>query len=199
MKIAVLGTGKVGSALGLRLASAGHDVVFGSRRPDPATPSVSHRDAVVASDVIITALPGTEVVTVLEGVGEDLLADRVILDPSAAFGPEMSLAYPGDSVAQQIQRRFPRARVVKALNTMNHTIMVDPLSSVAGATVFVSGDDTAAKDTVIAALRDLGWPDASILDLGGVETALATEHLAPLFFATAVALKSPNFNIAVVR
>lgn len=199
MKIAVLGTGKVGTALGTKLASAGHDIDYGSRQPSSAAKTLSLRKALDAADVVITAVPGTEVVTMLETIGEDVLSDKIVLDPSAAFTPEMTMAYPGDSVGQRVQARFPRARVVKTLNTMNFTIMVDPLSSVSQATVFVSGDDARAKTLVKALLKDLGWPEHSILDLGGIETALATEHAAPLFFATVMALKSPTFNLSVSR
>jgi predicted dinucleotide-binding enzyme len=197
--IAVLGAGKVGSALGRKLASAGHHVVYGSRTPSGEDGTLTHREAVASADVVITALPGTDVVATLDAVGADVLGDRVVMDPSAAFGPDMSMAYPGDSVAQQVQERFPRARVVKTLNTMNFTIMVDPMSSLTAATVFVSGDDGDAKRTVRTLLGDLGWPTDSILDLGGIETALATEHVAPLFFATARALGTATFNVTISR
>lgn len=197
--IAVLGTGKVGSALGKKLTSAGHRVVYGSRTPSRTAGTLAHRDAVEAAEVVITALPGTDVVATLEAVGADVLADKVVLDPSAAFSPTMAMAYPGDSVAQQVQERFPAARIVKTLNTMNFSIMVDPMSSLTAATVFVSGDDSAAKSLVRTLLGDLGWPDDSILDLGGVETALATEHAAPLFFATVRALGTPTFNLTISR
>lgn len=195
MNIAVLGTGKVGSALGQKLASAGHQVTYGSRTPSDA--AVSHRDAVDGADVVVTALPGTDVVATLDAVGADVLGGKIVLDPSAALTAEMAMAYPGDSVAQQVQTRFPQARVVKTLNTMNFTIMVDPMDSLEVATVFVSGDDLAAKSQVKDLLGDLGWPADSILDLGGIETALATEHVAPLFFATVRALQTPKFNITV--
>ncbi|QGG41258.1 NADPH-dependent F420 reductase [Aeromicrobium yanjiei] len=199
MRVAVLGTGKVGSALGTKLASTGHEVLYGSRNPSDVAGTRSHRDAVEWADVVITALPGTDVVAALDAGGADVLGDKVVLDPSAAFTAEMAMAYPGDSVAQRVQARFPRARVVKTLNTMNFTIMVDPMSSLAAASVFVSGDDSKAKSVVRLLLGDLGWPEESVLDLGGVETALATEHLAPLFFATARALGTPTFNFAVSR
>jgi predicted dinucleotide-binding enzyme len=199
MNIAVLGTGKVGSALGARLASAGHDVVYGSRNPARAPGTLSQRDAVASADVVITAVPGTAVLSTLAAIGEDILADKIVLDPSAALTPQMTMASYGDSVARQVQSRFPRARVVKALNTMNFTIMVAPTASLAQATVFVSGDDQAAKHAVNGLLTDLGWPQDWILDLGDIGTALATEHAAPLFFATAMALKTPTFNIAVSR
>lgn len=197
MKIAVLGAGKVGRALGQKLASAGHEVTYGSRSPSTTTGTVSHRAAVESADVVITALPGTEVVATLEAVGADVLGDKIVLDPSAAFTPQMTMAYPGDSVAQQIQSRFPQARVVKTLNTMNFTIMVDPMSSLTEATAFLSGDDRAAKQVVRGLLGDLGWPEQSILDLGDIGTALATEHVAPLFFATVRALGTPKFNITI--
>ncbi|MEU7481971.1 NAD(P)-binding domain-containing protein [Lentzea sp. NPDC042327] len=199
MNIAILGTGKVGSALGTRLASTGHHVVYGSRTRAGEAGTVSPREAVASSDVVVTAIPGTAVVAALEDIGEDVLAEKIVLDPSAAFTPQMTMAYPGDSVAQQVQARFPRARVVKTLNTMNFTIMVDPLASVSQATVFLSGDDSAAKTVVTGLLGDLGWPGSSVLDLGGVHTALATEHVAPLFFSTVRALGTAKFNISVSR
>jgi 8-hydroxy-5-deazaflavin:NADPH oxidoreductase len=199
MRIAVIGRGKVGSALGARFAAAGHEVVYGSRNPDGRIDSVSQREAVQGAEVVITAIPGTSVVSTLEQIGDDVVADRIVLDPSAAFAPDMSLAYPNDSVAQRIQTRFPRARVVKALNTMNFSIMVDPLSSLSQATVFVSGDDEGAKTTVKGLLADLGWTADGVLDLGGVASAIATEHAAPLFFATYRALQTMTFNITIAR
>lgn len=198
MNIAILGTGKVGSALGARLASAGHHVVYGSRTRSGEAGILGHQEAVASSEVVITAVPGTVVLRTLQEIGEDVLGDKIVLDPSAAFTPEMTMAYPGDSVAQRVQNSFPQARVVKALNTMNHTIMVDPLA-VPQATAFVSGNDTAAKTVVTGLLTDLGWPSNSIFDLGGVDTALATEHVAPLFMATARALKTAEFNITISR
>lgn len=199
MNIAILGTGKVGSALGARLASAGHHVVHGSRTPSGQSGTVSQQDAVAGADVVITAIPGTAVLTTLLDIGADVLRDKIVLDPSAAFTPQMTLAYPGDSIAQQVQARFPALRVVKTLNTMNYTIMVDPLASLRQASVFVSGDDSTAKSVVAGLLADLGWPDESILDLGGVNTALATEHLAPMYFALVGALQTATFNITVSR
>lgn len=199
MNIAVLGTGKVGTALGNRLASAGHHVVFGSRNPAVQAGVLTQREAVASADVVVTAIPGTDVVTTLENIGEDVLGDKIVLDPSAAFTPQMTMAYPGDSVGQRVQTRFSRARVVKTLNTMNFTVMVDPLASVPQATAFVSGEDAEAKKVVTGLLADLGWPPEAVLDLGGIDTALATEHVAPLFFATVRALGTATFNISISR
>lgn len=199
MNIAIIGKGKVGSALGAKLASAGHKVVYGSRAPKGHAGTISQAEAVQGAEVIITAIPGIAVVPTLEAVGEDVLADRIVLDVSAAFTPDMALAYPNDSVARRVQERFPRARVVKSLNTMNYTIMVDPLASLSQATVFLSGDSQDAKATVKELLADLGWTTESILDLGGVDSAAGTEHLALLFFSTYRALQTMRFNITVSR
>jgi hypothetical protein len=99
MRIAVLGTGEVGSALGTRLASAGHHVVHGSRTRAGEAGTLSPREAVASSDVVVTAVLGTAVLGALK-IGDDVLAERIVLDPSAAFTPQMTMAYPGDSVAQ---------------------------------------------------------------------------------------------------
>ena len=198
MRIAVLGTGKVGSALGRRLSLADHTVTYGSRTPTGGD-TVSQADAVQDADVVVIALPGTAVLPTLESIGADVLSDRVLLDVSAAFTPEGNIVHPHDSIAEQLQERFPRARVVKTLNTMNYAVMVNPFAGLDRATVFVSGDDATAKNTVSSLLTDLGWTDKSILDLGGVATARATEHAAPLFFATFRALQTMHFNISISR
>ena len=199
MRIAILGTGNVGTALGDHLAKAGHEVTFGSRNPEENPGSVSQSDAVASSELVVTAIPGVAVLPTLEAIGEDVLGDKIVLDPSVAINADMSLAFPNDSHARQIQERFPRAKVVKSLNTMNVALMIDPLESVQHATVFLSGDDADAKQVVTGLLRDLGWNDQHVLDLGGVETATGTEHAAPLFFAVFMALQTPMFNIAVTR
>lgn len=84
MRIAVLGTGNVGTALGTPLREGGHDVVFGSRDPQEHPGSVSQADAVASVEVIITAIPGLAVLPTLEAVGEEALGDKIVLDPSVA-------------------------------------------------------------------------------------------------------------------
>ncbi|MFD3488656.1 NADPH-dependent F420 reductase, partial [Streptomyces sp. NPDC058665] len=160
---------------------------------------LDHRSAVTSSDLVITALPGKDVLDVLNEIGDEVLGDKILLDPSATITPQTATAHTGDGVAVRIQTRFPRTRVVKTLNTMNFAIMVDPLTSVPAATVFVSGDDGVAKTVIIGLLGDLGWPDAGIIDLGGIDTAAATEQAGSLYFATARALGSTRFNLAVSR
>jgi predicted dinucleotide-binding enzyme len=101
-----------------------------------------------------------------------------------------------DSLAEQIQRAFPAARVVKTLNTVTAALMVDPGSIADGHhTVFVSGEDREAKRQVVEILTALGWKD--VLDLGGLPTARAAEMYLPLWLAV-MQRRGPMFNVAVV-
>jgi hypothetical protein len=103
-----------------------------------------------------------------------------------------------DSLAEQIQRAFPSARVVKTLNTVTAAVMVDP-GSIANRhhTVFVSGDDADAKREVVELLTDgFGWKD--VLDLGDLSTARAAEMYLPLWVAIMME-RGPLFNVAVVQ
>ena len=199
MKIAVLGTGNVGTALGTAFASAGHTIVYGSRTPGGEKNAVSYRDAAENADVVITAVPGAVAVATLEEVGEEVLGEKVVLDVSNAFTPQFTLAFPNDSVARMIQERFPRARVVKSLNTMNISVMTNPSAVSPASNVFVSGDDEAAKASVRTLLADLGWSEDAIFDLGGVATAAGPESTGLLFIGIMTALQTPTFNLAIAR
>jgi 8-hydroxy-5-deazaflavin:NADPH oxidoreductase len=105
-----------------------------------------------------------------------------------------------DSLGEQIQRRFPEAKVVKTLHTMNAYLMVDP-KQLAGAdhTVFVSGDDTEAKVKVTELLQSIGWTD--IVDLGDITTARGTEMLlnmaAVVWYATEARLQRQDCSLIV--
>lgn len=103
-----------------------------------------------------------------------------------------------DSLAEQIQRRFPQARVVKTLNTMTAPLMMHPTPVGTGDhTVFVSGDHPEAKQAVVDLLSSIGWTD--IVDLGGIATAGGAEMVLPLWLSTMGALGSPMFNFKIVR
>jgi hypothetical protein len=104
-----------------------------------------------------------------------------------------------DSLAERIQRAFPAARVVKALNTMNALVMVNPgRLGGGGHTVFVCGDDPQAKALVTRILTEgLGWRD--VIDLGDLTAARATEMVLPIWLRLMGALQTPMFNLKVVR
>lgn len=200
MKIAILGSGTVGTALATKLRATGHEVTFGvrSEKPELVAPSVPLADAVSGADLIINATPGGQSLEILRSIGAEILGDKVLLDVANASNERFELVYPNDSLARHLQAEFPSLRVVKSLNTMNISVMTNP-SVIAPTTVFLSGNDPEAKRLVGTLLEDLGWLKNAQLDLGDVSTARGPEHYFLLFFPTLQALKTPVFNVAVVR
>ncbi len=226
MKIAVLGTGTVGRTLAAGLAAAGHEVTVGTRdvaatlsrsAADPmGSPPFAdwrrqHQDvgveslaeAAAGAQLVVNALSGAGALSGLEAAGETNLAGKVLvdvanpLDFSRGMPPSLTVSNT-DSLGEQIQRRFPGTRVVKALNTVNAGLMVGPAGLHGGEhTVFVSGDDATAKAQVVALLESLGWTD--ILDLGDITTARGTEMYLALWVRLFGVLGTPAFSIKVVR
>ena len=118
------------------------------------------------------------------------------LDFSQGFPPTLFVK-DTDSLGEQIQRAFPRGRVVKTLNTLNADLMVDPASLGAESSVFVSGDDPAAKATVTELLESFGHTD--VIDLGDISTARGTEMYLPIWLRLMGALGTAAFNVKIVR
>jgi predicted dinucleotide-binding enzyme len=102
-----------------------------------------------------------------------------------------------DSLGERIQAAFPGAKVVKALNTVNNQVMVDPRRLPGAHNVFVCGEDEGAKATVTALLTEFGWPHGSVIDLGGIEAARGTEMYLPLWLRLMGALGTADFNVQV--
>jgi 8-hydroxy-5-deazaflavin:NADPH oxidoreductase len=216
MRIAVLGTGPVGRAVAGRLATLGHDVTIGTR--DPAGTAGREEYAAWAAghagvglerfagsaeraDVVVNAAGGDVSLEILEQAGRHLDGKVLLdlsnpLDHSQGFPPRLFVK-DDDSLAEMIQRAHPDAKVVKTLNTMNNSIMVDPAQLGEPTTVFVSGDDAEAKATVTALLEQMGHQD--VLDLGDLSTARGAEMWLPLWIRIAMSLGGSDFNIRVVR
>jgi predicted dinucleotide-binding enzyme len=150
----------------------------------------------------VNATPGAVSLAALEAVGpregQTIVDVSNPLDSSSGFPPSLSICNT-DSLAEQLQRRFPAARVVKTLNTINNMLMVDPARLPESHNVFVAGDDTDAKVLVTGLLRQLGWPAEDILDLGGLESARGMEMYLPLWLRLMGTLGHADFNIKVVR
>jgi hypothetical protein len=202
MKIAVLGAGKVGSILAYGLLNAGHEVLFGVRDPEGRTgfsaPVATVAEAVAGAETVVNALPGGVTLDLLQQVGAETFAGKVLIDVANAITPDYMLLYPQDSLGAKLQAALPSAHVVKTLNTVPADVMEDPRSLPADTTVFLSGNDRAAKETVGRLLADLGWRHEVQFDLGGIDTARATEHYLYLSLALLTATRSTAYNIAVV-
>jgi hypothetical protein len=102
-----------------------------------------------------------------------------------------------DSLAEQIQREFPDALVVKALNTVNASVMVNPGSVPGSHDLPICGDDESAKRQVTELLQDFGWPAESIVDLGGIASARGMEMYLPLWLRIFGAAGTPIVNVEV--
>jgi predicted dinucleotide-binding enzyme len=103
-----------------------------------------------------------------------------------------------DSLAEQIQRSHPELKVAKTLNTINAQLMVNPGQPAAGEhSVFLSGNDAAAKARVRELLQSFGWKD--IIDLGDITTARGTEMCLPVWLRLMGALGTARFNFKIVR
>jgi 8-hydroxy-5-deazaflavin:NADPH oxidoreductase len=101
-----------------------------------------------------------------------------------------------DSLGEQIQRAFPAARVVKALNTVTASVMVEPAVIPGAHDIFVCGNDAEAKATVVALLKTgFGWKD--VVDLGDITGARSQEMILPLWLRLFMKFQSPNVNIHV--
>lgn len=226
MKVGVLGTGMVGQALAGKLSALGHDVMVGTRDPDdtmartepdafgdpafavwrgdhPEVGLGTLPDTAAHGEMIVNATNGAASVDALEAAGEGNLDGKVLMDVANPLDfsegmPPFLAVCNTDSLGEQIQRRFPGARVVKALNTMTAPLMVDPSRLANGDhTVFVCGDDDGAKAEVSALLESFGWTD--IIDLGPISAARGTEAVLPIWLRVWGALDLPRFQFKVVR
>jgi predicted dinucleotide-binding enzyme len=201
MEIGILGTGRVAQTLATSWAAAGHQITFGSREPSSKTgldfPVVSLPAAVTDNRVVVNATPGSASLEIAEGIGAAAFAGKVLVDVANANTPAFELVYPNKSLAEQLQAALPAAHIVKTMNTAAMTVMSAP-ATLPPSSVFVSGDDAGAKATVVELLTDLGWPEGSIVDLGGIQSARGPEHYFLMFAAIMQARGNPNFNIRLV-
>jgi 8-hydroxy-5-deazaflavin:NADPH oxidoreductase len=226
VRFGILGTGVVGRTIAARLDGMGHEVMVGTRDPEgtasraepdtygnppfsvwqeehPEVRLATFSEASAHGEMVVNATSGTVSLKVLELASETNLNGKILidisnpLDFSKGMPPTLSVSNT-DSLGEQIQRRFPDAKVVKTLHTMNAYLMVDP-TQLAGAdhTVFVCGDDAEAKAKVTELLQSFGWTD--IIDLGDITTARGTEMVLPIWLRLFGALQKPVFNFKIVR
>lgn len=207
MKIAVIGTGSAGQALAGGFRRIGHDVVTGTRDPDATAARddwgggelAAYAAASTGADLVVNATGGGVSLEALAQVdldGKVLLDVANPLDFSAGFPPTLSVK-DTDSLAEQIQRAHPEARVVKSLNTVNGAVMVDPARLAEPTTIFVAGDDAGARALVRGLLQELGWSD--IVEFDALEAARGLEMWLPLWVRLMGTLGTADFNLRLVR
>jgi len=161
-------------------------------------------DAAAHGELVFNCTAGIASLDVLESAGSDNLAGKVLVDVANPLdfsqGSPPRLKYVNDdSLGERIQAAFPEARVVKSLNTMNCSVMVEPGLVPGDHVVFVCGDDDSAKSDVGTLLSSFGWPAGRIIDLGGIVACRGTEMFLPLWLSTMGTLGTGIFNIAVMK
>ena len=201
MRIGVLGTGVVGRTIAGKLRDLGHEVLIGSRTAgDDAVPFA---DAAAHGELVFNCTNGVAALDALNAAGAENLAGKVLVDVTNALdfsqdGPPLVGVSVDDSLGEQIQRAFPEASVVKALNTMNANVMVDPGLVLGEHDIFVSGNDAAAKAQVAELLQSFGWPSERIVDLGDITGARGQELYVALWVRLMGVAGGPEFNIRLV-
>jgi predicted dinucleotide-binding enzyme len=188
--VGIVGSGAVGRALGDGFIELGHEVMLGSRDPEKLEEWVAAHpvrgkagtDAEAADfgDIVVFAVRWTGAEEASRLVGADRTAGKVLIDttnPLARKGRTpvgLALGW-NDSAGEQVQRWFPKARVVKAFNIIGVGDFVEPDFPGGPPTMFICGDDRDAKHAVEEVLREFGWES---IDLGGIEQSRYIEPLA---------------------
>jgi 8-hydroxy-5-deazaflavin:NADPH oxidoreductase len=214
VRIGILGSGTVGRTLGTRLTELGHDVRLGSKTPDkselrawkskagPHASTGTFAETADHGELLMLCCLGSAAGAVIDLAEPPRFEGKVLIDVTNPLDfshgmPPGLLAGATDSLGEQIQRKLPGARVVKCLNTAPATRMVRPAMGEGEGTMFLAGDDPAAKARVVGLLGELGWHDA--IDVGGIEGARWLEALVPLWVRVGAKLGSFDIVFRVVR
>lgn len=205
-RIAVIGTGDVGAALGPEFAALGHDIVYGSRDPSrddvqalvertggnasATTPS----ESVVDADIVVLAVPGRLAESITKDLGD--LAGKIIIDPTNNYVREGVPHLAAEtSNGELIQAAAPDAHVVKAFNTLSWRQMVDPDSSGGPVSIPIVGNDAGAKAKVAQIVSGLGLEP---VDVGPIQNARHVEGMLVLWIHARVNGEAFDYHLRKV-
>jgi hypothetical protein len=185
MKVTVIGSGNMGSALARQIVKAGHSLVVSGRNSAQAkdlaqTLGATYRatDAVQGADAVVLATPYNEALSALRAAGD--LRGKIVIDitnPLTADFMGLTIGH-STSAAEQIQQAFAEAKVVKAFNTVFAQVLAQGAKlHEATVPVFFAGDDASAKEKVKALIQSMGF---SPVDAGPLKNARYLEPLAGL-------------------
>jgi|WetSurMetagenome_2_1015567.scaffolds.fasta_scaffold22688_2 8-hydroxy-5-deazaflavin:NADPH oxidoreductase len=226
MKIGILGTGVVGQTIAEKLVQLGHNIMMGTRdkkatlaktgKDNFGRPSFSewlknnskvqfgtYSEAASFGEFLVNATSGVGSIEALKMAGENNLANKVLLDISNPLDfskgmPPTLTVCNTDSLAEQIQRTFPKSKVVKSLNTLTAMLMVNPGLLSESTNIFLNGNDSIAKSEVKKLLKTFGWNENDIIDMGDITTARGTEQILPIWVRLWGTLQTPMFNFKIV-
>jgi predicted dinucleotide-binding enzyme len=229
MKISIIGTGTVGQTIASKLVQLGYDVMIGTRNVSEklaittkdkyGNPPFSEwykvnskislgsfAEAAAFGEIVVNATHGENSLTALKLAGEKPLEGKILMDVSNPLDfskgnipsllPEFNNT---SSLGEEIQKSFPKTKVVKTLNTVWCGLMVNPGMIGGGDHLnFVSGNNAGAKEKVKSLLKEFGWNEKNIIDLGDITGARATESYLLLWLRLMGVVKSGAFNIRLV-
>jgi len=194
MKVGILGSGIVARTLGAGFLTHGHAVMLGTRDPaklgewaakHPGAAVGSFREAAAFGQAVVLAVKGTVALEALTAAGAEQLAGKCVMDTTnpIADAPPVNgvlrfFTGPNESLMEQLQAAFPAARFVKVFNSSGNARMVNPAFQGGRPTMFICGNDPAAREQVAGVLDAFGW---ETLDCGGAEAARAIEPLCMLW------------------
>ena len=204
----------VGETLGTKLVQLGHHVKMGSRTANNEAAAKwvaknganasagTFADAAAFGEIAFLCLKGDVELDVVHSVGTGPFVGKIVvdvsnpLDFSHGMPPTLSICNT-NSLGEEVQKALPSAKVIKTLNIVNCEIMVESSKAGEQPTMFICGNDTAAKTKITALLKSLGWTD--IIDLGDITKSRGTEMLLPLWLNLMQAFGHPHFGFKVVR
>jgi NADPH-dependent F420 reductase len=183
VRIAVIGTGTVGSGVAAAAAKAGHEVVLASRHPEHAAAVAGETGARAAqtadaaadgADMVVLAVPSTAVANVCDQIRRHV-SGKIIVDPTNPLETDLSGVLEATvSVAEEIAILLPGASVVKAFNTVLGRRLTEPVVDGVRLDGFYAGNDPRANAAVAALVAAMGFRP---LDAGLLRAARSLEHL----------------------
>lgn len=194
MKIGILGSGDVAKSLATGFLKHGHGLMLGTREraklkewtaKNPRSAIGSFADTAKFGDMVVLAVKGSAAVEALRAAGASNLAGKPVIDATnpiadapPANGVLKFFTNLDESLMERLQREFPTAHFVKAFNSVGSAHMVEPKFKGGKPTMFICGNDEAAKKSVAGILDQFGWETA---DMGKAEAARAIEPLCMLW------------------
>ena len=194
MKVGVLGSGDVAKVLASGFLKHGHDVMMGTRtlskladwaKQNPKGNVGGFADAAKFAQLVVLAVKGTVALDALRTAGAANLAGKPVMDATnpIADAPPVNgvlkfFTNLDESLMERLQREFGDARFVKAFNSVGNALMVNPKLKGGKPTMFICGNDDAAKQAVRGIIDQFGWETA---DMGKAESARAIEPLCMLW------------------
>lgn len=225
MNIGILGTGMVGRSHASKMTALGHSVMMGTHNVEKKLASTDvdamgnppfaewHKgnmsvklgtftEAASFGDIIYNVLKGEITLETLKTIQNQLSSKVLIdisnpLDFSKGMPPSLSICNTG-SLGEQIQAALPKTKVVKAFNTLNASLQVNPVTLANGDhDLFICGNEDDAKIKVVEIAKSYGWKN--IIDLGDISNARGTEMLLPIWLRLWNTLKTANFNFKIMK